>query len=128
MPNDPECGWASHRYHQRKREEQAIKVTLLYFDGCPSWQLTNAHLEMLAGEIGFDFDRRTVDTPEAAERLKFRGSPTVLVDDVDLFANGDEPVGLSCRVYPTEHGLAGAPTELQLRQVLAARSAERGQP
>jgi hypothetical protein len=115
----------SHRYHRRRREERAIKVTLLYFDGCPNWQLTSAHLEMLAAEIGFDLDRRTVDTPEDAERLNFRGSPTVLVDDTDLFANEDEPVGLSCRVYRTDDGLAGAPTERQLRKMLTAWNAER---
>lgn len=97
---------------------------MLYFDGCPNWQLTNARLESLASEIGFDFDRRTVETPEDAERLKFRGSPTVLVDDHDPFASDDEPVGLSCRIYRTENGLEGAPTEGQMREVLTAWGAE----
>lgn len=92
----------------------------MYFDGCPNWQLTNARLESLAGEIGFDLDRRRVETAEEAEQLQFRGSPTVLVDDDDPFARGDEPVGLSCRLYRTDNGLAGAPTEAQLRQVLTA--------
>ena len=88
-----------------------MKVTLVYFDGCPNWQSTNARLESLAGEISFELDRRKIETVEDAERLKFRGSPTVLIDDDDPFASGDEPVGLSCRVYRTENGLAGAPTE-----------------
>ena len=103
-----------------------INVTLVYFDGCPNWQFTNARLESLAGEIGFELERRKIETVEDAERLKFRGSPTVLIDDEDPFASGDEPVGLSCRVYRTENnGLAGAPTEGQLREVLTARGAGR---
>ncbi len=101
-----------------------MKVTLLYFDDCPNWQDTDALLASLQSEMGFDFDRRSVKTAEDAERLQFRGSPTVLIDDHDVFATGDEPVGLSCRVYRTDNGLAGAPTEAQLRELLAVSSAK----
>jgi hypothetical protein len=58
-----------------------------------------------------------IDSPQTAERVEFRGSPTILVDGRDPFASGDEPIGLTCRVYPTEHGTQGAPTEEQLRKV-----------
>jgi hypothetical protein len=102
-------------------EEALVQVTLLYFDGCPNWGTTYRQLETLSAELGFELDRRQVDTPEDAERLAFRGSPTVLVDGRDPFAAGDEPVGLSCRVYVTDTGLAGAPTEQQLRGALASR-------
>ena len=94
------------------------QVTLLYFDGCPSWQVTDERLEQLAGEHGFMLDRRRVDTLEQAERLGFRGSPTVLVDGVDPFATGAEPLGLACRIYATEEGPKGAPSFAQLRAVL----------
>lgn len=95
-----------------------MQVTLQYFDGCPNWQTTSRQLEVLAGEFGFTLEHRKVSTPEQAEQLHFRGSPTVLVDGRDPFARGDEPVGLACRVYPTDEGLVGAPTEQQLREVL----------
>jgi hypothetical protein len=58
-----------------------------------------------------------VATPEDAERLRFVGSPTVLVDGRDPFTDGGT-FGLSCRVYPTLDGLAGAPTVEQLREAL----------
>lgn len=93
-------------------------VTLLYFDGCPSWQAADQRLRTLADELGFTVTREEVDTPEEAERRRFRGSPTILVDGVDVFADGDEPVGLSCRIYRTPDGPAGSPTLEQLRQVL----------
>lgn len=95
-------------------------VTLLYFDGCPSWQLADQRLHELAGELDLVVTRQKVETPEAAEHWGFRGSPTILVDGQDLFAVGDEPVGLSCRIYQTPEGPAGAPTLQQLREVVDA--------
>lgn len=97
-----------------------MEVTLLYFDGCPSWQTTDRRLRQLAGELDLEISHRKVETPEAAEELSFRGSPTVLVDGRDPFAEGDEPVGLSCRIYQTPDGPAGSPTLAQLREVVVA--------
>ena len=99
-----------------------MKVTLLFFDSCPNWQVTNDHLESMAVEFGFELDRCHVVTDDDAQRLKFRGSPTVLIDGRDVFATGDEPIGLSCRMYQTDRGLAGAPSAEQLREALTAAS------
>ena len=96
-----------------------MEVTLLYFGGCPNWQTADLRLSALAGERGIAVTRRKVTTSEEAEALGFRGSPTILVDGHDPFARGDEPVGLSCRVYHTPDGPAGAPTMAQLRAVLS---------
>lgn len=98
-----------------------MNVTLQYFTGCPNWEETRAQLEALKSE-GFDLaiDLQLIETQEAAERHGFRGSPTVLVDGVDPFANPDAPVGLSCRVYRTETGFAGTPSLDQLRTALLA--------
>jgi hypothetical protein len=94
---------------------------MLYFDDCPHWRVTDERLRQALSLIGADdraIDYRTEDTPEAAEAVKFRGSPTVLVDERDPFLDSDAPVGLSCRVYRTEEGLAGSPTVEQLITVL----------
>lgn len=98
-----------------------MNVTLLFFDGCPSWQVADERLRTLADEFGFELTHRKVETPEAADEASFRGSPTVLVDGRDVFADGDEPIGLSCRIHQTPHGPAGSPTLEQLRQVLIGR-------
>lgn len=95
-----------------------VRVTLQYFGGCPNWALADRRLRALADELGFDVVRQRIDTPDAAARCGFRGSPTILVDGDDPFASGDEPVGLSCRVYATPDGTAGVPTIEQLRDVL----------
>ena len=54
-----------------------------------------------------------------AERLGFHGSPTVLVDGVDPFADEHTPVGLACRVFRTPAGLGGSPTVEQLREAIS---------
>lgn len=95
-----------------------MEVRLLYFDGCPNWKVADERLRGLAGELGFEIAYQRVETPEAAQEWQFRGSPTVLVDGRDPFARGDEPVGLSCRLYLTPDGPAAAPTVEQLREVL----------
>lgn len=37
------------------------------------------------------------------------GSPTVLIDGVDCFAEPDEPISVCCRAYRGERGISGAP-------------------
>jgi hypothetical protein len=96
-----------------------MKVELLYFDGCPHWKTAEERLREVAAEQGFEVTRRPIGTPDEAREAGFRGSPTILVDGEDPFAAGDEPVGLSCRVYRTPAGVDGAPTIEQLRAALS---------
>lgn len=95
-----------------------MRIELLYFDGCPHWQTADARLQEVAVPLGLIVEHRLVTTPAEAEAAGFRGSPTILIDGVDPFAVGDEPAGLSCRLYRTPDGPAGAPTVAQLEAVL----------
>lgn len=98
-----------------------MDVTLLYFNDCPNWKVTSEHLDTLADEIpGLRVRRQVVTTMEDAQALQFRGSPSVIVNGVDAFAEPGDPAGLSCRMYQTPDGLAGTPTLRQLREVLLA--------
>ena len=93
---------------------------MLYFDDCPNWRVADERLAAIAAErTDLKVTRHLVDTLEEAERVGFHGSPSILVDGVDVFAGPDAGVGLSCRVYRTPEGLAGAPTMEQLRAALA---------
>lgn len=96
-----------------------MDIKLLYFDGCPNWKQTDADLASLATEYDFTVTRQKVETIEDAERWQFGGSPTVLVNGVDPFALPTDPYGLSCRIYQTPAGLAGAPTVGMLRAALS---------
>ena len=99
-----------------------MEITLLYFDDCPNWVEADGHLAQLRSEFpGLVVNRRLVDTPEEAERLGFRGSPSILIDGADPFSDPDAPVGLSCRIYQTPTGPAGSPTLEQLRAAVTSR-------
>lgn len=56
--------------------------------------------------------RRTARFPRFANDLGGRGRP---------FGGGQEPIGLSCRIYETPAGPAGRPTDQQLRQAMTLR-------
>ena len=101
-----------------------MDLQLLHFDDCPNWVVAHQRMQEAAAAVGVGgtIELVYVETPDDAERLGFRGSPTVLINGVDPFAEPDAPVGLSCRIYQTPDGPAGAPTVAQL--VHALRAAE----
>jgi hypothetical protein len=97
-----------------------VDIEIRYFDGCPNWVETEALVKRVAGEIGIEASvtYKLVETQEDAERLAFRGSPTLLIDGVDPWDSLEAPVGLSCRVYRSEVGFSGTPTETQVEAAL----------
>lgn len=97
-----------------------MKITLQYFDGCPNWEVLDRRIaETLDGRSDVLVVHQRIETAEDAARVGFHGSPTMLVDGVDPFADEHAPVGLACRVFRTPDGLAGSPTVDQLRTVVA---------
>jgi len=97
-----------------------MDITLLYFEDCPNWKIADERLTSIAADRSdIKLTRHLVDTAAEAERIGFHGSPSILVDGVDVFAEPDSKVGLSCRRYLTPDGYGGAPTHAQLRAVLA---------
>lgn len=94
------------------------RLQLLYFPECPHWRLAEQRLGEVAARVGLSIEHQLVTTEEEAERVSFRGSPTILIDGVDPFAEGDQAIGLSCRIYLTPDGYAGSPTLQQIAAVL----------
>ena len=63
-------------------------ITLQYFDDCPNGQTTRAHLETPTSEgHPLTLVLQRIGSPEEAESAGSRGSPTVLVDGIDPFAD-----------------------------------------
>jgi hypothetical protein len=99
-----------------------MEITLQYFDGCPNWKTTDSHLQALIDEgLDVSVHHKRISSHQAAVRLGFRGSPTILIAGVDPFADREAPVGLACRIYRTETGTAGSPTLTQLRDAITMR-------
>lgn len=98
-----------------------MDIRLLYFEGCPHWELAEHRVRAALTGLGQEeaITKVLVQTPEDALRLGFIGSPTVLVDGRDPFARGDEQPALACRVFFTANGPDGAPTVDQLTEVLS---------
>jgi len=101
-----------------------IAVSIQFFDSCPGWEVARARLEEAATQLGVDLEveLRRVETLEEAHSLGFAGSPTIRIAGSDPFADAGAAPGLTCRLYATPDGWAGAPTTAQLVAVLAERT------
>ena len=98
-----------------------MRLALLYVEGCPNRLVAHARLLQAVRSVGLSDQRvelERVMTLGEAEKLRFLGSPTILVDGRDPFAISGQPYGLACRVYETPEGLAGSPTKRQLVDAL----------
>ena len=98
-----------------------MKIDLLYFDGCPSWESALENLKAALTADGQEAEIRLVKVEDDAEavRLKFLGSPSFRLNGMDLWPEERKRYNLSCRVYPTAQGLRGLPTVEMLREKLS---------
>jgi hypothetical protein len=99
------------------------RVELLWWEECPSWErateLVKAEMEALGLDPG-DLVVTEVRTDDAAQRRRFVGSPTVLVDGADIQPPAEDPVGLTCRVYRHRDGrVSPLPDREDVRDALA---------
>jgi hypothetical protein len=98
-----------------------MDVELLVVPDCPHENAAAELLRTALVDVGLADTRfrTTVIASEAeAERRRFGGSPTFLLDGTDPFAEPHRPAGLSCRVYRSAEGSGGTPTLRDLRQAL----------
>ena len=95
-----------------------MKIELLWFDECPSYQQARALLEQVLREEKIDATIEMVQVHDRADAVakKFLGSPTIRLNGVDPFAEpGQNNFAMQCRVYRTPEGLKGTPTKEMLR-------------
>lgn len=98
-----------------------MKVQVLHIEECPSWEEAGARARQAldgAGLADVAVEFVVIRTPNEAASTAFAGSPTIVVDGEDLFPSDGQTTSLACRVYFTEHGLAGTPTRTQIERAL----------
>lgn len=105
-----------------------MRVELLFWAGCPSHPKALAELREAMVDLALDPSTavvREIETESEATLERFVGSPTIRIDGVDVQPPGEEPVGLTCRVYHRRDGrISPTPDPADVRDALrAARSA-----
>ena len=72
-----------------------MKVEVLYFNGCPTYETATKTLRAVLTEEGVEAEIKLVaiNSDEEAQRLRFPGSPTVRVDGRDLFPCRSTKIG-----------------------------------
>ena len=98
-----------------------MDVELLVVPDCPNENPAVVLLRTALDDVGLTgvrFATTLIATQEQAEQRHFTGSPTILLDGVDPFANPGHAPAMACRVYPGPDGPSGIPDLRVLRQAL----------
>lgn len=99
-----------------------MELTLLTVPACPNAAAFEQRLAaVLAGHPGAVVHRREIADERAAAEAGMHGSPTLLINGADPFAQPGQPPSMSCRLYRDAEGRPGpAPSAEALQQALAA--------
>ena len=108
-----------------------MNVELLWWEECPSTERALTAVREALTDLGLanvDVRMREIRGDDDARETGFVGSPTILIDGVDLVpAAADEQIGLSCRVYRRRDGrVSPIPDPDDLREALRS-AAERAE-
>lgn len=99
-----------------KEKKVKLKLEFQYFEDCPNHtkMLYNIYEAIEGLDENIEIKKVLVDDELVAKLIKFRGSPTLLIDDEDLLGMPipDQP-SLVCRYYPN-----GIPTSAEIRNAI----------
>jgi hypothetical protein len=103
-----------------------VHIELLFWAGCPSHPRALADLRAALADQGLDPDEvvvREIVTEEQTAREGFVGSPTIRIDGVDVQDPGEQPTGLTCRIFRRRDGrISPTPDPADLRDAIRAAS------
>jgi hypothetical protein len=96
-------------------KSRVINIEIQHFNGCPNSPILVERVREATKDFdNINYTEVLVDSNEKAEQVKFRGSPTLLIDGED-FENQPEPENpaLACRYYQN-----GLPTVEEIKKKL----------
>lgn len=113
MPYSLLRGRAWQAIRRAARTAAPMKIELLYFDGCPSYDPLLLELQQLLEGQGLNdkVELRLIESLDLAEEERFLGSPTLRIngEDIDPAAANRSDFGLKCRLYRSDEGVSGVP-------------------
>ena len=81
-------------------ESNDIEIQFLYFDGCPNAAQTRENLGTALAELGLDIVPEVIDVDPSTFDRPFLGSPSVLVNGVDVYTGSvPDAFEFSCRTF-----------------------------
>jgi hypothetical protein len=97
-----------------------MQLTVLAVPDCPNAPVLEDRLAaVLDGRAGVSVLHQVISSEADAARWGMQGSPTLLIDGVDPFAQPGQPPSVSCRLYRDDDGqVSGVPSVGQLRQAI----------
>jgi len=104
-----------------------MKIHFLYYEECPSHEKALERLHQVMAEEGVQAEVEIikVETEEQAQRWRFVGSPTILINGQDIDPPPpDAYYALTCRAYRLEDGrISPLPSMAMIRRALRAARA-----
>jgi protein-disulfide isomerase len=97
-------------------DQKAIIIEFQYFEGCRNSDKMKNRVKGAIGQISSHiiFKEVLVENQEISKQLKFRGSPTVLINGIDLEKMPESLEGnLACRHY-----INGLPTIEEIKNLI----------
>ena len=102
-----------------------MKIIFQYCEDCPSHDMALARLRKVMAEEGVEssIDVVKVETSEQANQLEFVGSPTILINGLDISPIiGDPHYALTCRIYEWDEGRISPLPSFQMIRVALAQA------
>lgn len=99
-------------------------ITVLGVPDCPNVRLLTQRIALAGAGLPITVRNVVVEDEATAAQGKMTGSPTMLIEGVDPFADGSA-ASISCRLYrDATGGVSGAPAVADLERVLRHWAAE----
>jgi hypothetical protein len=98
-----------------------MKIRFLYSEDCPSHEeaLMRLRSALAAEGITQDIEIARVDTFQEAEKERFPGSPTIMINGNDIFPIQNPHYTPACRAYVLEDGrISPLPTVSMIRKAI----------
>ena len=105
--------WHWHRRYLEimttNNESNDIEIQFLYFDGCPNAAQTRENLGTALDELGIDIEPEVIDVDPSTFDGPFLGSPSVLVNGVDVYTGSvPDAFEFSCRTFEVDGKRTGS--------------------